>query len=362
MLQHFKKLDWILVGSVLLLVGVGLVSLYSSSLGRGNFLNFKKQVIFLGVGIFLMMVLSCFDWRTLPQNSYLILGLYLLCLLGLAGLFVFAPQIRGVKGWYKLGPFAVDPIEFSKIILIILLAKYFSMRHTEMYRISHILISGVYVVIPAALIFFQPDLGSALILLIVWLAILIISGIKIGHFLILLFCCLLIFIFSWAFLLRDYQQQRIISFILPELADPLGMGWSQNQARIAIGTGGIFGQGAGKGSQTQYGFLPEAQTDFIFAAIAEEFGLMGVSFLLLLFLILLWRMLKIAVASRANFPRLFTAGLATLLFCQLFINVGMNLGLLPIIGIPLPLVSYGGSSLIATCIGLGVLLSIKARQ
>jgi len=158
--------------------------------------------------------------------------------------------------------------------------------------------------------------------------------------------------------MKDYQKERIISFIQPQL-EPLGMGWSQQQAKIAIGSAGLFGQGIGKGSQTQYGFLPEPQTDFIFAAIAEETGLIGVSVLLFLFLILVWRILKIAFLSQSNFPRLFAAGFAILLVCQIFIHIGMNLGILPIIGIPLPLVSYGGSNLIVTFIGLGILQSLK---
>jgi len=357
---HLRKLDWILIISALVLVGIGLLSLYSSSLGRDDFLNFKKQIIFFGIGFFLMLGISFFDWRQFREDPYLILILYFLCLVALGGLFFFAPEIRGIKAWYKLGPVSLDPIEFTKIVLIILLAKYFSTRHIEMYRIRHILLSGLYVFLPAILIFFQPDLGSVLILVTLWLGILIISGIKIRHFLILVFIFLLVFIFSWLFLLKDYQKERIISFIQPQF-EPLGTGWSQRQAKIAIGSGGIFGQGIFQGSQTQYGFLPEPQTDFIFAAVAEETGLLGVAVLLFLFLILLWRIIKIAISAKSNFPCLFATGLAILLISQIFINIGMNLGILPIIGIPLPLVSYGGSSLIATFIGLGILQSIKTH-
>lgn len=356
--HHLRKLDWILIVSALLLVGIGLLSIYSSSFGRGDFLNFKKQLIFLGVGLFLMILVSFFDWRTLRDDPYLILILYFFCLIFLAGLFFFAPEIRGVKGWYKLGPLSFDPIELTKLILIILLAKYFSMRHVEMYRFHHILISGFYLLLPTILIFFQPDLGSCLILLFLWIMILVISGIKIRHFLILCLCLLLILVFSWSFLLKDYQKARIISFLLPGF-DPLGVSWSQNQAKIAIGSGGLFGQGIGKGSQTQYRFLPEPQTDFIFSAISEEMGLLGVGILLALFLILFWRIFKITITAKSNFPRLFAAGFAGILISQVFIHIGMNLGILPIIGIPLPLVSYGGSSLIITCIGLGILQSIK---
>lgn len=360
-LIHFKKLDWILIVTTFLLVGMGLLSIYSSSLGKGDFLNWKKQIIFLGIGIFLMFLLSFFDWRGLKDNPYLILILYLLCLVALLGLFFFAPEVRGVKRWYKIAGFAIDSIEFTKIVLIIILAKYFSTRHVEMYQIKHILLSGFYFLPPAILVFFQPELGQVIILVLLWVGILIISGISFKRFLILIFCFLLIFALAWKFTLKDYQKVRILSFVQPQLADSRGIGWNKLQAKIAIGSGGVLGQGLGKGSQTQYGFLPEPQTDFIFAAIAEEMGLVGVTVLFLLFSILVWRIMKIALSSPTNFPRLFASGFAILLISQIFIHIGMNLGLLPIVGIPLPLVSYGGSSLIVTFIGLGLLQSIKVH-
>jgi len=361
MFRHLKKLDWILIIAAVLLVGIGLLSLYSSSLGRGDFSNFNKQIIFFGVGFFLMIGLSFFDWRGLRDNPYLILILYFLCIAALLGLFFFAPEIREVQRWYKIGPLTVDPIEFTKLVLIILLAKYFSTRHVKMYQIRHILVSALYVLIPTALVFFQPDLGQVIILIALLVGILIVSGISFKRFLILLFCFLLIFILAWNFALKDYQKARALSFIKPQLADPLAIGWSQRQAKIAIGAGGIFGQGIGSGSQTQYGFLPEPQTDFIFAAIAEEAGLIGIAVLFFLFSILVWRILKIALLAQTNFARLFASGFTILLISQIFIHIGMNIEILPIIGIPLPFISYGGSSLIATFLGIGILQSIKIR-
>ena len=360
-LVHFKKLDWALITATLFLVGIGLASIYSSSLGREDFLNFKKQLIFFGLGLFLMFLFSFFDYRILRNDPYLILIIYLFGLISLAGLFFLAPEVRGVKSWYKIGPIYLDPMEFVKIILIIILAKYFSMRHIQMYQIRHIFLSGFYVLLPGILILLQPDLGSVIVLSILWIIVLIISGIKIRHFLFLCFCSLLILILSWSFLLKDYHKERIFALVVPHL-EPLGVSWSQNQAKIAIGSGGFFGQGLGKGSQTQYGFLSEPQTDFIFASIAEEMGLAGTSFLLVIFLFLIWRIFKIALNCQTNFPRLFASGFGILLMVQIFINIGMNLGLAPVIGIPLPLVSYGGSSLVATFIGLGILQSIKINQ
>jgi len=357
MLKHFKQLDWVLIICAFLLVIIGLVSIYSSSSGREDFFNFQKQLIFFGIGIFMMFFFSFFDWRIFKENGYLILIIYFVCLIGLIGLFFLAPEIRGVQKWYKIGPLSIDPVEFMKIILVVLLAKYFSMRHVEMYRIKHIVFSGFYVLLPVSLVFFQPDFGSVIILAALWIGMLIASGIKLRHFLILVLCGIVILTLCWMFLIKDYQKERVISFLFP--ADPLSAGWSQNQAKIAIGSGGILGQGILNGSQARYGFLPEPQTDFIFAAIAEETGLIGVFSLLLIYLLLIVRIFKIALMSQNNFSRLFCIGLVVIIVSQVFVHIGMNLGILPIIGIYLPLISYGGSGLIAILAALGVVQSIK---
>jgi rod shape determining protein RodA len=357
---HLKKLDWPMVFAVFLLVGLGFLLLYSSS--RGNFLNLKKQVFFFFFGFFLMLLFSFIDWRPLKESTYFLLFFYLLSLFLLFGLFFFAPSIRGTKSWYKIGFFSFDPTELTKIVLLFFLAKYFSSRHVEMYRLKHILISGFYVSLPCLLIFFQPNLGSVLILLVLWLGILFLSGIKLRHFFLLIFVFLLIFLIGWKSFLKEYQKERILSFLSPKISDPFKVGWSQRQTKIAIGSGGIFGQGIKKGSQTQLGFLPEPQTDFIFSVLAEETGLFGVFLFLLLFLFLVWRILKIALESKSNFPRLFCGGFAILLVSQTFIHLGMNLGLLPIVGIPLPFLSYGGSGLIFNLLGLGIIQSFKVYR
>lgn len=355
-LDHFKKMDWGLVVLAILLTSIGLVSIYSSS--QGDFLNFKKQLLFLGLGLFLMFVLSWIDWQSLKENSYFVLALYSLSFFALAFLLFFAPIIQGTRGWYKIGPILIDPIEPMKIILILLLAKYFSRRHVEMYNVKHILISGLYVLLPSLLIFLQPDLGSVLILVLLWVGILILSGIKIRHFLILVLISLLIFAFSWSRFLKEYQKERIISFIAPHV-EPLGIGWTSLQSKIAIGSGRILGKGWQAGSQVQLGFLTVPQTDFIWAAIAEEFGLLGVSFLLFLIAVFFLRTIRVAFFAKTNFARLFAAGFATLFALQGFVHIGMNLGILPVIGISLPFVSYGGSGLILNFVGLGILQSLR---
>ncbi len=357
-INHIKKIDWILAGATLILTLFGLLSLYSSSLGRGDFTNFYKQIVFLGTGFLLMILISFFDWRFLKNDSYILILFYLIGTLALAGLLFFAPAIRGTRGWYTISGISVDPIEFMKLILIILMAKYFSMRHIEMYRIKHIIISGIYFALPIFLIFLQPNMGSALVLGVLWIATLLVSGIKLWHFLAIMSILIVIFSVGWTFILHDYQKNRIISFIEPQL-DPLGIGWSQLQAKIAVGNGGIFGKGIGRGTQTQYLFLSEPQTDFIFSAIGEEFGFVGLLGLFGAFLALIWRVIRIGILAQSNFPRLFATGFAAIVIFQFFVNIGMNLGVLPIIGLPLPFVSYGGSALIVEFASVGILQSIK---
>lgn len=358
MLNFFKKLDWVLISSTCLLTIYGLFSIYSSSSRGGDFLNFKKQIIFFILGFLLMLAFSYIDWREARDNPYLILAFYFICILALAGLIVIGHKIRGIRGWYKIGPITIDPIEYTKIALLFLLAKYFSNRHIEIYRLKHILLSGIYVAIPVVLIILQPNLGSAITIIALWVGILIISKIKFRHLLALLLFAAIISAFGWFYILHPYQKQRIISFVLPQF-EPLGAGWNQNQSKIAIGSGGLFGLGFNNGSQNRYGFLPEPQTDFIFSSISEEYGFIGVLVLFALYSAILLRLSKIALSFSSNFPRLFVSGLIIILFTQFFINISMNLGLLPVIGISLPLVSYGGSSLISLYICLGIVQSIR---
>lgn len=307
-----------------------------------------------------MIAISFFDYRALRHDPYALVVLYLIGVAALAGLLVFAPEIRGIQGWYRIGAITIDPTEYMKIVLIVLMAKYFSWRHVELFRVRTVLLSGFYFVVPSLLIFLQPDLGSALILFGIWIVMLLVSGMKMSHFLAIVGIAVLVLSVGWSVILQDYQKNRILSYLEPEL-DPLGIGWSQLQAKIAIGNGGVWGQGMGKGTQTQYGFLSEPQNDFIFAAIAEEFGLAGVFLMFVFFLVFLWRILRIGQAAESNFPRLFANGLAILFGVQIVVNAGMNLGFFPIIGIPLPLVSAGGSSLLMSFVGLGILQSMKAH-
>ncbi len=359
-LTHLRKLDWIIMGSSLLLVSMGLLSLYSSSIGRGDFTNFYKQTAFMVVGLVMMLAVSFLNYRLFKNDPYFLVFLWGLGILALVGLLFFGPETRGVRAWYKIGGISIDPVEYMKIVLLLLMAKYFSLRHVEIYRIKHIVLSAIYFGVPFALVFFQPNLGSGGLLILLWLIILLVSGLKLRHFLTIMALGVLILSLAWVFVLHDYQKNRIISFLEPEL-DPLGIGWSQLQSKIAIGNGGIWGAGMGQGTQTQHGFLTEPHTDFIFSAIGEEFGFVGIAILFVLFFLLLWRVFKIGIMAESNFPRLFAIGFGALLVIQFAVNIGMNIGFLPIVGLPLPFVSYGGSSLLMLFFGLGVLQSIKSR-
>ncbi len=358
MYQHLRKLDWTLIMSALLLTGVGLFAIFSVG-SPESLLFLKKQMVFLGAGFLLMIILSFFDYRIFKNNSIVLIIFYLFCLLSLVLVLSF-PKVRGASSWFSLGPFNFEPIEFVKIIIILFLAKYFSFRHIEMYRIRHLLISGFYVGLLILITLIQPDFGSALILFLIWIGVIIVAGIKIRHLAVLALIALILFVGAWFGFLQDYQKQRIITFLHPQ-EDPYGSGYHVIQSLIAVGSGGFYGQGSGSSSQAGLRFLPAQHTDFIFATLAEQKGLLGISVLLILYGILFWRISKIALTSTNNFSRLYAAGLSIMIFAQLVINIGMNVGLIPVTGLTLPLVSYGGSSLISIFIGLGILQSIKAR-
>jgi len=359
MYGHFRKLDWSLITAVLLLSGVGLLTIYGIGSSESLF-SFKKQLSFLCLGLILMLGLSLFDYRIFKNNSSVLFILYLLSLISLFFV-LFSQDIKGSSSWFRLGYVNFEPTEFVKIIVILFLAKYFSLRHIELYRIRHLFLSGFYVALLIIMVLMQPDFGSAIVLMSIWFGMVLISGIKIRHLGILLLIISLLLVSSWFLILEDYQKQRVFTFLNPQ-EDPYGGGYHISQSLIAVGSGGLFGQGAGDNSQAGLRFLPEQHTDFIFATLAEQNGLVGITFLLLCFIALFWRIIKIALASSNNFSRLFVSGLAIMIFVQVVINIGMNVAVLPITGLTLPLVSYGGSSLISIFLALGILQSIKARS
>lgn len=327
----------------------------------GDDIFFKKQIFFLIIGVVLMFSISLFDYRQLKASSPLVLFIYLFALVSLSAVFIFGSKVRGSISWFKIGSFSVEPVEFVKIISIVLLAKFFTLRHAEIHRLSHIILSAAYIAIPVVLVLAQPDFGSATLLLAIWFGMMIVAGIKRKHFLALAIIGIVALSVMWFGIFKDYQKERILTFLNP-LRDPYGSGYNIIQAKIAIGSGELLGRGLGQGTQARLGFLPEAHTDFIFAAIAEEFGFIGVLFIFGGYAFLSWRIIKIAGNSSNNFAKLFCFGFLILLFSQFIINVGMNLGLMPVTGITLPFLSYGGSNLISVFVALGIAQSISVRN
>lgn len=349
-----------MVISVFLLCAVGLLSIYSTSFAQDRSF-FYKQLIFIISGFFLILIFALLDYRFFRNHPRLLIILYIFSILLLIGVLIFGREIRGALSWFRIGAFSFEPVELAKLVMILILAQYFSLRHIELYRIRHIIASGIYIVIPTFLIFFQPDLGSAMILVFLWLGIMIIAGIKLRQLIVLFLIGAIIFGGAWLGLLKPYQKERIVSFVNPYL-DPLGGSYQRIQSIIAIGAGQFLGRGLGQGSQSQLQFLPEQHTDFIFASIAEEWGFVGVLIIFILYFLFFFRVIKIALRSSNNFARLFCIGAAIIFLFQFLVNIGMNLGVLPIAGISLPFVSYGGSNLIISFITLGIIQSIAVRR
>jgi rod shape determining protein RodA len=248
-------------------------------------------------------------------------------------------------------------VEIFKLIIAVVLAKYFSLNVKTIREPRHIFISLVPVALSIGLILIQPDMGSALIVVGTWVGVLLLSGVRKSYFAALVIVGMLFGIFSWHFVFKDYQKERIMVLVSPT-SDPQGAGYNVLQSTVAVGSGGIWGKGLGHGSQSQLNFLPEKHTDFIFAVIAEELGFTGVAFVLTLLFVILMRLFSIARESRDNFGKLLVGAVAIVLFIQIIVNIGMNIGVVPVAGIPLPLLSYGGSSLVATCAMLGIAESV----
>jgi len=353
-----KNFDWILLVAVILLMVLGLIALYSIALSQENpdFFIFKKQLLFAGVGMILFFVFSILDYRIFRNYYFWLLAFGVVLL---TAVLLFGATIRGTRGWLYIGPLGMQPVEIVKIILIIFLATYFSKHIYELQKFKYIIISALWSLSLMALVILQPDFGGAIILFIIWLSLLLLAGIKKSHFVIILLVLFLVASCSW-FFLQDYQKDRIATFINPSL-DPYGRGYNLKQSIIAIGAGQIVGRGVASGSQSQLKFLPESQNDFIFAVLAEELGLVGVTLLLFVFFVIFYRLQKIAKKARDDYGAFLVLGIFVLILSQFFINIGMNLGILPVIGLSLPLVSYGGSGLFAVMVLLGLAESVQLR-
>lgn len=353
------KLDWFLLAFVALLLAISLLALYSISVaGKGEGANiFQRQIIFALIGIVIMFIFSSFNSHYFRLHSTKI---YFITLAVLALLLIWGKIIRGTSGWIGFGSWHVQPVEIAKLSLIVFLASFISQKKNQMMASARLIISFF---LTAVMIFFvlkQPDFGSAAVLAGIWLGIMLVSGINKKHFLLLVLASFIAVFSAW-FFLADYQKARIINVIRPEI-DPRGSGYNVIQSMVAMGSGGVLGKGIGHGSQSQLNFLPEKHTDFIFAVIVEESGLIGAVLILSLFAAFFYRLKKIADSSHDNFNYLLVAGIMMMFAIQIFINIGMNVGVVPVAGIPLPFLSYGGSSLVVSFASVGIALGIFRRR
>lgn len=377
-----RSIDWILLLALVPIIAAGLVTMYSFEQPTGascksesaevflaaefpctdapaapSNLFFFKQVIWLLISLLVFFAGSFVDWRFLRRSDVLFA-----CFLGGAALLLLlfgaGKIVKGAQSWFDFGPFSVQPVEVVKLVLILVLAKYFSRRHIEIAHIRHILVSGFYALALFALVLLQPDFGGALVIACIWLGMVLLSGISKRHLLAAFAVAALSGILLWTFVFKDYQKQRLVTFMHP-LQDIRGSGYNAYQAMIAVGSGQMWGKGVGYGTQSRLQFLPEYETDFIFAAFAEEWGFMGVLLLLLSYGAVIWRILRNAVRGLSNFEILYGLGLAVFIMSHLLIHIGMNMGLLPITGITLPFMSYGGTNMLVLFAGLGILMGMR---
>lgn len=348
------RIDWILFLSVIFISCFGLVTMNSFV---GDNLYFDKQLIWVSVAIIVFFLLSFVDFRFLRKTE-IVVGIFFLAVGVLVVIFGLGATVRGTKSWFDLGGLSFQPADLAKVALIIILAKYFSRRHIEIANIKHILVSGAYALIFFILIALQPDFGSAIIIFFIWMGMVLVSGISKKHLLAVFLTASLVFTMLWNFGFKEYQKQRIISFIHP-LSDIRGAGYNAWQSTIAFGSGEILGKGIGYGTQSKLKFLPEYQTDFIFSAFAEEWGFVGVMILFSLYGIIIWRILINSFHGATNFEILFGLGVAIYFITHFTIHVGMNIGLLPVTGIPMPFMSYGGTHLLSEFIAIGIIMGMR---
>ena len=350
------KLDLKLLLSAGALILMGLLVLVSSGEDLAT-----KQLIWLIPAVFLLTGLPFLNIKALLSYRWIFSSFYFLILILLIITYFIAPTIGGAKSWITLGSFQIQPSEFMKAALIILLSSFFAVKHVAIGRLRIILSSLIYALIPFILILLQPDLGTALVIFGIWFGFLLVSGIKRRHLLIALLILVVVGFVGWNFVLEKYQKARIAALFSPE-TDPLGINYSTIQSKIAIGSGGIWGKGFGQGTQAHLGFLPAAHTDFIFSAFVEEWGLVGGILLLFAFGYLVYRTLVLGMESGNNFGRFLSLGTALMLLIHFVINIGSATGMLPVIGVGLPLVSYGGSNLLTTALLLGIIQGVSDRK
>lgn len=348
------SIDWVALTAAFGLCTLGLLTM-NSFVGSDPF--FSRQLIWVGMGLLVFFSASYVDWRFL-RSSTVAISLYAALLLPLILLIFFGKVSHGAKGWFDIGPFALQPIEFVKLGLIIVLAKYFSRRHIEIANFRHIIVSGIYAGIVFVLVAIQPDFGSAIIVGLIWFGMVLFSGISRVHVAVVIGSAILLFGGLWFFGFKEYQRERIVSFVSP--TDVLGAGYNAYQATIAVGSGELMGKGIGYGTQSKLRFLPQYQSDFIFAAFSEEWGFVGILIVFGLYGVLFVRIMGTAAVGATNFETLFALGVLSYFAAHFVLHTGINLGVLPVTGTTIPFMSYGGSHLLAEFLALGILSGQRA--
>lgn len=345
---------WIFIGMLLLTI-FGAAAVYSVDLSRSiDFAIFKKHILIVAAGLILFFLIALSDYTFWRATSY---WWYIAGIALLIAVLVFGTNIRGTVGWFRIGGFSFQPAEIAKFGTMLMLAFYFS-RRSRYFRDTSVFIgSFLAAAIPAFLIFLQPDFGSAMIILGSWAVVLLFLGTRKRYWAIFLAFCFIIFSLMWLFVFKDYQKERVLTFFDPQ-RDRLGSGYNVTQSTIAVGAGGLLGRGLGFGSQSQLRFLPEAQSDFVFAVIGEELGFVGTMAVIALYAVILGRILLILKRSPDDFASVVLVSTFAFLLAQFIINVGAVLGMLPVTGVPLPLISAGGSSYLVTSMFLGLVESI----
>lgn len=347
-------IDWWLISAMVPLLIAGLSTMYSFS-GDNSFA--LHQAVWIIFSFCVFFIVSRIDVRFLRLTSVAV-SLFSVVSVLLLTLFVVGKVSHGAASWISFGAFSFQPSDAAKLVLIIVLAKYFSRRHIEIANMRHIIVSGFYAFLLFALVIVHPDLGSAMIIFFIWLGMVMVSGISKKHLFAMFAVVLVVCGLLWNFGLKEYQKDRIRSFANP-LADIHGAGYNAYQSTIAVGSGQIWGKGLGYGTQSRLKFLPEYQTDFIFAAFAEEWGFVGVCILFSLYAIIIWRIILHAERGATNFEILYGAGVAVFFIVHIVVNIGMNIHLLPVTGTPLPLMSYGGTHMATEFLALGILMAMS---
>lgn len=348
--------DWTLILPAISIALVGILTM--STFGQDTSFA-PRQLIWLLVAVSTYFILATLDMRFVRRTP-VVMTLYVVAVLLLSALLLFAHPVMGARAWFSFGFISFQPADFAKLALIVLLAKYLSRRHVAIGDLRHILVSGIYALICMLLILVEPDMGNAIIFGALWVGMMLVSGISKKHLAVIGCIALLAASILWFEGLKPYQRARIVSFINPA-ADIHGAGYNAYQAKIAVGSGEFFGKGIGYGTQSKLRFLPEYQTDFIFAAFAEEWGFVGVALLLLLYGLIFARLAHVAQEMATNFDTFFTLGVLILFSAHLTIHVGINLGLLPVTGTTIPFMSSGGSHLMLEFAALGIVTSLSRQ-